>query len=105
MFSDIAAGRHFMGGKRIATNQIFVHGHIRAGRSPEQKARLLADIVQSLQRITGLEKRFLWVYISELPPANMIEYGQVLPHPGAEQEWFDALTEVDRAYLLQLKGD
>jgi phenylpyruvate tautomerase PptA (4-oxalocrotonate tautomerase family) len=105
LFNDIPPGRHYMGGKRIASDQVFVHGHIRAGRSPEQKARLLADIVASLERVTRLEKRFLWVYISELPPANMIEYGQVLPQPGAEKEWFDALPEADRAYLLQLKDD
>ncbi|WP_250468337.1 tautomerase family protein [Caballeronia sp. GAFFF2] len=104
MFSAISRGAHFMGGKRIDTNQIFVHGHIRAGRTPEQKARLLADIVESLHRISKLEKRFLWVYLSELPPANMIEYGQVLPRPGTEQQWLDGLPEADRAYLLGLAG-
>lgn len=100
MFSDIPSGCHFMGGVRIETRQIFVHGHIRAGRTPEQKAQLLADIVQSVQRITNLQRRFLWAYISELPPGNMIEYGQVLPQPGAEREWFAALPEEERQYLL-----
>lgn len=100
IFNEIAPGTHFMGGVKIDTTQVFVHGHIRAGRTPEQKAQLLADIVQSVERVTGLQRRFLWAYISELPPGNMIEYGQVLPQPGAEQQWFDALPEEDRRYLL-----
>lgn len=102
MFNDIARGAHFMGGKQIDSKQVFVHGHIRAGRTPEQKASLLREIVESLHRITQLEKRYLWVYLSELPPANMIEYGQVLPQPGTEDAWLQSLPEEDRAYLLSL---
>ena len=102
IFSDIPSGYHFMGGARIETGQIFVHGHIRAGRTPEQRAELLADILQSVERVTNLQRRFLWAYISELPPGNMIEYGRVLPQPGAEREWFAALPEEEREYLLSL---
>lgn len=102
MFSDIPQGYHFMGGVKIETGQIFVHGHIRAGRTPEQKAQLLADILQSVERITGMQRRFIWAYISELPPENMIEYGQVLPQPGTEREWFEALPEAERKYLLSI---
>lgn len=100
MFSDIPPGCHFMGGVKIETGQVFVHGYIRAGRTAEQKAQLLADILRSVERVTGMQRRFLWVYISELPPENMIEYGQVLPQPGTEREWFEALPEAERKYLL-----
>jgi phenylpyruvate tautomerase PptA (4-oxalocrotonate tautomerase family) len=102
LFTDIPSGAHFMGGVRIKTGQVFVHGHIRAGRTPEQKAQLLADILQSIERVTHLQRRFIWVYLSELPPGNMIEYGRVLPQPGAEREWFEALPEEEREYLARL---
>ena len=28
------------------------------------------------------------VYINDLPPSQMIEYGAVLPESGREKEWF-----------------
>jgi phenylpyruvate tautomerase PptA (4-oxalocrotonate tautomerase family) len=102
IFIDIPAGNHFMGGVRIETRQIHVHGHIRAGRTEEQKKGLLEDIMSSLHAVTGLEKRYLWAYISELPPTHMVEYGHVLPKPGTEAEWLKSLPEEDRDYMLSL---
>lgn len=104
IFNEIPPGNHFMGGVLIETRQVFVHGHIRAGRSEEQKKLLLDDVIESIHKITRLERRYLWAYISELAPSNMVEYGQVLPKPGSEAEWLDALPEEDRAYMLSLKG-
>lgn len=104
IFNEIARGSHFMGGVLIDTKQIFVHGHIRAGRTEEQKKLLLDDVIESVHKVTGLERRYLWAYISELAPSNMVEYGQVLPKPGSEAEWLDALSEEDRAYMLSLRN-
>jgi phenylpyruvate tautomerase PptA (4-oxalocrotonate tautomerase family) len=102
IFSDIAGGSHFMGGVEINTKQVFVYGHIRAGRTEEQKKGLLADMTELLLTVTGVEKRFLWVYINELPPTNMVEYGQVLPQPGTEAQWLESLPAADREYMLSL---
>ena len=102
IFSEIPSGSHFMGGVEISAKQIFVHGHIRAGRTEEQKGALLADIINSIHGVTGIEKRFLWAYISELAPNNMVEYGQVLPQPGKEAEWLESLSAADRDYMLSL---
>ena len=100
IFNEIPAGCHFMGGKRIETDQIFVHGQIRAGRTKEQKRALLDDIVNSIAAATKMEKRCLWAYLAELPPSQMVEYGQVLPEPGEEDSWLQSLCEEDREYLL-----
>ncbi|SAL84922.1 4-oxalocrotonate tautomerase [Caballeronia arvi] len=102
IFNEIPAGSHFMGGVQIQTKQVYVHGHIRAGRTEEQRGALLADIIESIHTITALEKRFLWAYISELAPTNMVEYGQVLPQPGEEAEWLESLSAADREYMLSL---
>jgi phenylpyruvate tautomerase PptA (4-oxalocrotonate tautomerase family) len=104
IFNEIPAGNHFMGGVLIETKQVFVHGHIRAGRTEEQKKLLLDDVIASIHKITRLERRYVWAYIAELAPSNMVEYGQVLPKPGSEAEWLEALPEEDRAYMLSLKG-
>jgi phenylpyruvate tautomerase PptA (4-oxalocrotonate tautomerase family) len=102
IFNELPRGSHFIGGVQVETDQVYVHGHVRAGRTEQQKKRLLDDLVESLRMVTGLEKRYLWAYISELPASNMVEYGQVLPKPGAESEWLAALPADDRDYMLGL---
>jgi phenylpyruvate tautomerase PptA (4-oxalocrotonate tautomerase family) len=102
IFRDVPEGNHFLGGAPLKADQIFVHGHIRAGRTQEQKSRLLRDILQAVVASTGTESRYVWVYISELPPSQMVEYGNGLPEPGMEAQWLEALPEGDRNYLLNL---
>ncbi|MGA7157321.1 MAG: tautomerase family protein, partial [Acidobacteriaceae bacterium] len=41
LFADIAPENHFVGGKPLQHDLIYLHGNIRAGRSPEQKQDLL----------------------------------------------------------------
>jgi phenylpyruvate tautomerase PptA (4-oxalocrotonate tautomerase family) len=100
IFNEILAGNHFIGGSPLKAEQAFVHGHIRAGRTPEQKRQLLESIVEVIISATALERRYVWAYISELPPSQMVEYGRVLPEPGAEEDWLKSMDEADRDYLL-----
>ena len=41
--------------------------------------------------ISKLDETQVWVYINDLPPSQMIEYGAVLPESGKEKEWFASL--------------
>lgn len=41
----------------------------------------------------------VWVYLSELPPNQMVEFGRVLPLHGKEAEWSAALPEAEKARL------
>ncbi|WNC94805.1 tautomerase family protein [Paraburkholderia sp. FT54] len=100
IFQDIAEGNHFLGGSPLKADHIYVHGHIRAGRTPDQKRSLLDAIVSVIVAAAATERRYVWAYISELPPSQMVEYGNVLPEPGHETEWLDSLSTEDRAYLL-----
>jgi phenylpyruvate tautomerase PptA (4-oxalocrotonate tautomerase family) len=100
IFNEIPAGNHFIGGNPLKAEQVFVHGHIRAGRTREQKQQLLESIVDVIISATALESRYVWAYISELPPSQMVEYGRVLPEPGAEEAWLKSMDEADRDYLL-----
>lgn len=56
IFQDIQPGNHFMGGRPLKHDQIFVHGHVRAGRTREQKADLLRRIVNGICQITEVPK-------------------------------------------------
>lgn len=102
IFNEIAPGNHFIGGGPLREDQIFVHGHIRAGRSDDRKKVLLNKILDSVIAVTGVERRYVWVYVSEIPPNQMIEYGHELPLPGQEDAWFTALSEAERNYLQSL---
>ena len=99
IFNEVPQGNHFVGGRLLRSKQIFVHGHIRAGRSAERKRELLEGIVDAISKTTGVAKRYVWAYLSELPPAQMIEYGHVLPEPGSEQSWLSSLPAEDRDYM------
>jgi phenylpyruvate tautomerase PptA (4-oxalocrotonate tautomerase family) len=80
-----------------ADHQIWIRADIRAGRTSEQRQRLMLGIVQAISEISGVEESAIWVYLCNLAPDDMVEYGRVLPLPGQEQAWFEALpSELQR---------
>lgn len=99
IFTEIAAGNHFLGGAPLVSDQIFVHGFIRAGRSGSDRERLVTEMVTALADLAGLPKRSVWVYVTEIPAKQMAEYGHILPEPGGEKAWLDGLPGEDRAYM------
>ncbi|WP_186251305.1 tautomerase family protein [Burkholderia gladioli] len=100
IFVPIAEGDHFLGGRPLKSDQIHVNGQIRAGRNAEQKRRLLDAIVELVTRAAQAEPRAVWVYIADVPPWQMVEYGRVLPEPGEEANWLQAMPDEDRAHLV-----
>jgi phenylpyruvate tautomerase PptA (4-oxalocrotonate tautomerase family) len=102
IFTDVAKGNHFMGGVPLASDQIFVHGFIRAGRSVADRERLVTEMVTALAELSGLPRKSLWVYVSEIPARQMAEYGHLLPEPGNEKAWLEDLPPEDRAYMQSI---
>jgi phenylpyruvate tautomerase PptA (4-oxalocrotonate tautomerase family) len=92
IFHETPAGNHFMGGKPVKDAQLFLHGQIRAGRSAELKETLILKLRDALIRDSGLLKDQIWIYITDIIPAQMMEYGEVLPESGKEAEWFAKLS-------------
>ena len=88
IFNKTKKDNHFMGGKKIKEPSLFLLGQIRAGRSKEVKDKLIVDLKEVLVKNSKLDETQVWVYISDLPPSQMIEYGAVLPESGKEKEWF-----------------
>jgi len=91
----------FLGGQ-LATDHIWIRGDIRAGRSVEQRKKLMLQIVKEVGEIAGVAEDLIWVYLCNLAPEDMIEYGHVLPAPGDEQAWFEELPKALRDYLISL---
>ena len=104
LFEPLDLARCFLGGRRLDGDHCFVHGHIRAGRSARDRAELVTRIVAAVAETLAIASEAVWVYISELPPRAMAEYGTLLPEPGDEARWLDELPEPTRRRLKPLDG-
>lgn len=92
IFNEKSEENHFMGGKTISEPQLFLHGEIRSGRTEEVKKKLILDLRDVLIKASGLDRTNVWVYIIDLLPNQMIEYGEILPASGKEKEWYSNLS-------------
>jgi phenylpyruvate tautomerase PptA (4-oxalocrotonate tautomerase family) len=99
LFLDIDPANHFVGGKPLQHDLLFLHGHIRAGRTPEQKQDLLLQLVTALAEAASVPRNAIWAYLNELPPNHMVEYGHTLPQPGTESDWLQSLPPEDRSLI------
>jgi phenylpyruvate tautomerase PptA (4-oxalocrotonate tautomerase family) len=93
--------QRFLGGAR-ASGQIWIRGDIRAGRTEAQRNAMMLRMVAEVGRITGDKAQDIWVYLCNLAPTDMVEYGHVLPKPGGEAAWYDNLPKALHDYLRNL---
>lgn len=91
IFNELGPDAHFVGGAAADPDHIWIRADIRAGRTQEQKARLMTSIVRDVCEITGVSKENVWVYISDIPGTSVVEFGHILPQPGEEEAWFAKL--------------
>ena len=103
IFNKTKKNNHFMGGKKVKEASIFLLGQIRAGRPKKIKDRLISDLKNILVKKTKLDETQVWVYIVDLPPSQMIEYGAVLPESGKELQWFKGLPNKLKKKLSQME--
>ena len=103
VFQDVAPGDHFIGGAPLGHHHVFVYGRIRAGRSAEVREALIRRLVADVAAAAGIDPFGVWVYLLELPPAAMVEFGHVLPESGGEAAWTDALPATDRARMEAIR--
>lgn len=101
MFHELAPGDLYIGGSLARSPHLFVHGCIRA-RNAEVKRTLIERLRDAVAEVASLDRRFVWVYLSELPASQMVEFGYVLPAPGEEESWARELAPEDREYMMSL---
>jgi phenylpyruvate tautomerase PptA (4-oxalocrotonate tautomerase family) len=103
IFNEVSAGNLFMGGAALKHDHIFIYGHIRAGRAAVDKARMITLMAKAVGELAEVNSnRAVWVYVTELPPRQMIEFGHLLPEPGDEAAWTAALPAADRDFVQSL---
>jgi len=78
----------FVGGQAASSHRMI--GLIRTGRSPALRGRLMHEIADAWSEITGTPKESIAIFLHEVPGANVLEYGIILPEadqdPGAVSE-------------------
>ena len=104
IFNKTKKDNHFMGGKKVKEPSLFLLGQIRAGRSKEVKDKLISDLKDILVKNSKLDETQVWVYIVDLPPSQMIEYGTVLPESGKEKQWFMGLSNKLKKKLSSIES-
>lgn len=104
IFNETKKNNHFMGGKVVEDEQIYLHGQIRAGRTKEIKDDLIDQLKKLLAKETALDQSSVWVYIVDLEPSQMVEYGEVLPASGQEKAWFENLPVKLKKKLQSLES-
>ena len=103
IFQKNQKNSHFMGGKLVKSKEIFLNGQIRAGRTPKVKKKLILALRKILIKNTKLQSDFVWVYLEDLLPDQMIEYGEILPKSGQEKKWFNSLSLSLRERLKKIE--
>ena len=103
IFQKNEKNAHFMGGKLVKTKEIFLNGQIRGGRTLKVKKKLILGLRKILIKNTKLPSDFVWVYLEDLLPDQMIEYGEVLPKSGKEKKWFNSLKPNLKKRLKKLE--
>jgi phenylpyruvate tautomerase PptA (4-oxalocrotonate tautomerase family) len=103
VFQDVAKSDHFVGGMPLAHEHLFVYGRIRAGRSARVRDALIRRLVVDVAAAAGVDAFGVWVYLHELAPAAMVEFGHVLPEAGDEAAWLAAMPVTAQACLRKIQ--
>ncbi len=98
IFDEKKPTDRFLGGSR-QTKHVWVRADIRAGRTEAQRSALMLGIMKEIATIANVKEEEVWVYLNNLAPTDMVEYGHVLPGPGKESEWFGSLPSSLQTYL------
>ena len=104
LFNDVPSENYFLAGKPLEEDNIYVHAHIRGGRTIESKQKIMTDILNTVALETGADKSSLQVYLTDIPANQVAEFGAVLPEPGEEQAWEDAQSDEAKARMVRLNA-
>ena len=96
------AGNYFVSGKLLKFDNIYIHAHIREGRGARIKEKLLLELLHSAAAIGETDRSCVQVYLVDVPARQIAEWGQILPNPGEESAWEEALPDTVKQRIKAL---
>ena len=102
IFHDVAPGNHYFAGRPAPADQICIRGDTRSGKTKEQKNQMVRRLMRDVARASGSAEEAVSVALCELPAANFVAYGRVVPAPGEEDAWFSSLPDALQERLRRL---
>jgi phenylpyruvate tautomerase PptA (4-oxalocrotonate tautomerase family) len=82
-FVEVPPGSIFVAGEAVTGPRMV--GIIRSGRSAEVRGRLLHELADAWCEITGNRKNDVAIFLQEVPGANVLEDGAVLPEASEDR--------------------
>jgi phenylpyruvate tautomerase PptA (4-oxalocrotonate tautomerase family) len=70
-----ARADRYLGGEHTS-DHIWVRGDIRAGRTEEQRTSMMTKMMQDISLVTSAKQENVWIYLCNLDPTDMIEFGR-----------------------------
>jgi len=102
IFNEVSKENYFLGGKQLSEDNIYIHAHIRNGRTLSSKQSIINDIVTRVASASDADISSIQTYITDIPASQVAEFGTILPEPGEEDEWEKQQSEVARARMRRL---
>ena len=100
IFHDVPQGNYFVGGQPLqGVDHVYVHGQIRAGRDSATKEKLVLALMHAVAEAGALGTHQVQIYVVEVPARQIAEPGQLLPLPGGEAAWWDAVPAELRKHM------
>jgi phenylpyruvate tautomerase PptA (4-oxalocrotonate tautomerase family) len=100
IFHDLASPN--IAGRPAPADQICIRGDTRSGKTNEQKNQMVGRLMRDVARASGGSEEAVSVVLCELPAANFVHYGRVVPAPGEEDAWFSSLPDALQERLRRL---
>ena len=100
IFYQVEAGSNLLGGEPAPSDHVWVRADIRVGRRTNKRRRSSTHHAESSE-ILGIAEQSVWVYISDIPAQGVLEFGNVLPEPGGEEQWLSSLPSTLRKKLMR----
>jgi phenylpyruvate tautomerase PptA (4-oxalocrotonate tautomerase family) len=87
-YDELGAADSYTAGE--PSSDIIITGHIRAGRSDDDKQRLLHEVAGAAAAVTGRPLDPIAIFIRDVPPKYILESGEIAPELGEEDAWLAA---------------
>ncbi len=87
LFHEMPEGECFSAGKPASQSLILAIN--RHGRDLETRRAMLRELSQIWTRNSGQPEAKLWISVTEVDPANVMDAGLFIAEPGREREWLE----------------